>query len=222
MDLIPSSLTLVVASGCLLLHQKKPLFNRFISMSGNTLMLRPLPSPLTEFVYSTIMQSLGLGPISGAERVKALLQIPVEKIVEAGNSGLPILPAVDGDSVPCYPTFAQLGSEAEDPSLSMPGRTWCKELLIGDCQFDVSHPEFQDINTAETVARDPFCRSCLVIEDLESPKHFALPSIGHLLYNLQQQRNFGTPTISHPTSKIRLHFATSCDLPPISASLQPV
>ncbi|CZR51768.1 related to carboxylesterase [Phialocephala subalpina] len=126
------------ASGFLLLHQKKPLFNRFISMSGNTLMMRPLPPPLSEFVYSTIMQSLGLGALSGADRVKALLKVPIEKIIEAGASGLPVLPVQDNDAVPCAPTFSQIGSKAEDPSLSMPGRSWCKELLIGDCQFDGS------------------------------------------------------------------------------------
>ncbi|KAF8864542.1 alpha/beta-hydrolase [Acephala macrosclerotiorum] len=126
------------ASGCLLLHQKKQLFNRFISMSGNTLMVRPLPPPLAEFVYSTTMQNLGLGALSGAERVKALLKIPVEKIIEARASGLPLLPVVDNDVVPCAPSFSQIGSKAEDPALSMPGRSWCKELLIGDCQFDGS------------------------------------------------------------------------------------
>ncbi|KUJ23279.1 alpha/beta-hydrolase [Mollisia scopiformis] len=126
------------ASGFLLLHQTKPLFNRFISMSGNTLMMRPLPPPLSEFVYSSTMQALGLGALSGSERVKSLWQIPVEKIVEAGSSGLPLLPVVDNDSVPCAPTFAQVGSKAEDPALSMPGRSWCKELLVGDCQFDGS------------------------------------------------------------------------------------
>lgn len=133
-----SHLLTSIASGCLLLHQEKPLFNRFISMSGNTLMLKPLPPPVAEFVYSSIMQILGLGALSGPERVKALLQIPVEKIIETGASGLPLLPVVDNDSVPCAPTFAQLGSKSDDPALSMPGRTWCKELLIGDCQFDAS------------------------------------------------------------------------------------
>jgi hypothetical protein len=109
-------------------------------MSGNTLMMRPLPPPLSEFVYSTIMQSLGLGALSRADRVKALLKIPIEKIIEAGASGLPVLPVQDNDAVPCAPTFSQIGSKAEDPSLSMPGRSWCKELLIGDCQFDVRIP----------------------------------------------------------------------------------
>lgn len=100
--------------------------------------MRPLPPPLSEFVYSSIMQNLGLGALSGPERIKTLLEIPISKIIEAGASGLPLLPVIGSDSVPCAPTFAQLGSKAEDPALVMPGRNWCKELLIGDCQFDVS------------------------------------------------------------------------------------
>lgn len=102
--------------------------------------MRPLPPPLSEFVYSTTMQNLGLGGLAGAERVNALLKTPIEKIVEAGASGLPLLPVVDYDSVPCAPSFSQIGSKAEDPTLSMPGRSWCKDLLIGDCQFDVYAP----------------------------------------------------------------------------------
>jgi hypothetical protein len=111
-------------------------------MSGNTLMMRPLPPPLSEFVYSSIMQNLGLGALSSTDRITALFKVPVPKIIEAGASGLPLLPVVDSDSVPCAPTFAQVGSKVEDPALSMPGRSWCKELLIGDCQFDVSTVQF--------------------------------------------------------------------------------
>ena len=122
-------------SGCLLLHHKEPLFKRYIAMSGTTLLMKPQTPALSEMMYSAIMQYLGLSELSGPERVKALLALPTEKLIEAGGSGLPIHPVIDNDTIPLALTYAQLSSPGLETAL--PGRKWCSELLVGDCGLDV-------------------------------------------------------------------------------------
>ncbi len=125
----------------MLLHSIEPLFQKFMCMSGNTLMLKPIPPPLTEFVYTIVVQAFGLEGVSGSERVKAVVNMPTEKLLALTPPGLPLLPVIDGKFIPGPATFKQVSSKSDDPSYPFPGRHWCKELLVGDCQFDVSHPQ---------------------------------------------------------------------------------
>jgi hypothetical protein len=104
-------------------------------MSGTSLMIKPLPLPVSEFVYASIMQALGLEGLSGSERVKALLEVPSEKLV-ALPPNLPLLPIIDNTLITDVVMFSQISSKSE--ILALPGRKWCDDLLIGDCQFDVS------------------------------------------------------------------------------------
>jgi hypothetical protein len=126
-----------LASGNLLLHSKEPLFKRYISMSGTSLMLQPLPPFLPEIVYSAVIKSLGAEELSNQDRIKMLLDLPNDKLAILVPPGLPLLPVVDNDLIPGNLNFAQVSSK-ETPSVSLPGRTWCEEVLVGDCQFDVS------------------------------------------------------------------------------------
>jgi len=108
-------------------------------MSGTTLMLQPLPPQVSEFVYATILKSLGAEGSSSEERVKKLLNLSDTELATLAPPSLPLLPVVDQELIPGNVNFAQISSK-QGPFISMPGRHWCEELLIGDCQFDVGSP----------------------------------------------------------------------------------
>lgn len=125
------------ASGTLLLHSKEPLFKRFIAMSGNSLMLKPIDPAMSEFVYASTIEALGLSRLKGEAKIRVLVKTPLEKVLKHTPTALPVLPVVDGDLIPAAPTFPQVWSKEQDPILPMPGKVWCEELMIGDCQLDV-------------------------------------------------------------------------------------
>jgi hypothetical protein len=106
-------------------------------MSGTTLMMQPLPPQVPEFVYAAIIQSLGAEELSTEGRIEKLLSLSDTELATLAPPSLPLLPIVDYELIPGNINFAQISSK-EGPSVSMPGRHWCEELLIGDCQFDVS------------------------------------------------------------------------------------
>ncbi|KAL5317254.1 hypothetical protein ACEPPN_014349 [Leptodophora sp. 'Broadleaf-Isolate-01'] len=145
------------ASGSLLLHSTEPLFKRYVSMSGTSLTIKPLPLPVSEFAYSSVIETLGLKDVSGSERMKALLDIPVEKLLSV-SPNIPLMPVVDGDLIPSTVNFAQISSKDDDPALDMPGRKWCQDLLIGDCQFDGSIGSFMLGPKTVNIAKG-FCSS---------------------------------------------------------------
>lgn len=131
------------------LHSKEPLFKRCISMSGTPIMLKPLPLSVAETAYASIIEAFGLEKASAEERIQKLQNAIPEELVEKTPLSVPLLPLLDGDilpklSVPPIPsqdgdvvsgstTFAKLGARNHE---SLPGMSWCKELMIGDCQHD--------------------------------------------------------------------------------------
>ena len=132
-------------------------------MSGTTLMMQPLPSQVPEFVYGTILKSLGAEELSTEERIKKLLTLTDTELATVAPPSLPLLPAVDHDLIPGNVDFAQISSK-QRPSISIPGRHWCEELLIGDCQFDVSSPASICGEAFTDIHRHLFASSCLVLE----------------------------------------------------------
>ena len=105
-------------------------------MSGTPLGLRALPPPVSEFAYSSVVQALGLEKLAGSDRVKKLLEVPVDDFLAKVPPSIPLLPVAD-DLLPGTLTFKQVGNKHEDPVYTIPGQKWCKDLLIGDCKFDV-------------------------------------------------------------------------------------
>lgn len=82
-----------------------------------------------------VLGHLGIVVKTPEERVHALLTMPVTEILSKLPPGLPLFPAIDGDiiSVPTtYQDVVDLGTS------NIPGKHWCKSLLIGDNQLDVS------------------------------------------------------------------------------------
>lgn len=128
-----SSADSAVASVLYQLHSKEPLFKRCISMSGTPLMLQPLPLPVAEASYASIIQEFGLENASALGRVEKLRTSSPEDLVANTPGNVPLLPVLDGDIVPESTTFAKLAS---DDHANLPGFQWCKSLMIGDCQYD--------------------------------------------------------------------------------------
>ncbi|KAH8587937.1 esterase/lipase [Bisporella sp. PMI_857] len=116
------------------LQSKEPLFKRFIAMSGTSLMLKTLPPPATEFAYNSVLEALGIQELGPEERIKKLLETPMDEIIGKLGPQIPLGPSVDGDIIPNRLSFEEAGSKA---SAALPGNT-SVELLIGDVEFDGS------------------------------------------------------------------------------------
>ena len=100
---------------------------------------KPLPAPVSEFAYASVVEGLGLEAHSEHDRVDALVKTSVETLLtKFPTFSLPLMPVVDGDLIPGPASFSQISLETDQPNFQIPGKKWCEELLIGDCQFDVS------------------------------------------------------------------------------------
>ncbi|KAF2685791.1 carboxylesteras-like protein [Lentithecium fluviatile CBS 122367] len=118
------------------LYSQEPLFKRAISMSGTPIILKPLPKPVTEMAYGNIMKALDLGGASVEERIEKLTKISPEDLVVATPMTEPLIPFLDGDIIPVRTSFKGLTRDAKELEAEVPGRQWCKDLMIGDCQHD--------------------------------------------------------------------------------------
>lgn len=113
---------------------------RCLSTGGAVLLFKPIPPAVTESAYQTIIKALGLADKSPEDRISALLTMPVDDLWQKIPMGTPLLPSIDGDTVPGAPGFAEVASQSDNPAFPMPGRKWCSALMIGESQLDVSLP----------------------------------------------------------------------------------
>lgn len=95
-------------------------------------MLKPLSPSAAEASYNSILQTLGLENASTEERIRRLLTISPNELVEKTPMTTPLTPFVDNDIVPHAPTFADL----QNNNLKALTNTWCEELLTGSCAHD--------------------------------------------------------------------------------------
>lgn len=114
-------------------------------MGGTNLLMKPLPESVNEQNYEKVLHLLNLYHLPAQDRVKALHDMPVENILAALPPGLPFLPTSGGDLDLPVNNFEEtyLG---ESQGIMHPGKSWCKEIMIGDCQMDVSHLLSFEIN----------------------------------------------------------------------------
>lgn len=108
-------------------------------MGGTSLLLGAQGAEYQEGVYSRAIEILGLRDASPAERIDALRTMPMDEVVAKLFPPLPYRPMVDGDLIPSAVTYA---SVADKDSTEISAKGWLKELMIGDCQFDVSLAPF--------------------------------------------------------------------------------
>ncbi|KAF2847588.1 carboxylesteras-like protein [Plenodomus tracheiphilus IPT5] len=122
----------------MLLCSEEPLMKRCLSTGGAILLFAPIPQEATEAAYQQVIDALGLKDKSPEERIEALLKVPVDDLWQKVPPGAPLLPSVDGDIVPGTPTFKIVSSKEDSPEFPMPGRKWCKALMIGESKLDAN------------------------------------------------------------------------------------
>lgn len=127
-----------IVSATHLLQSELPLFKRFMSMGGTNLLMQPLAPQVTELTYKTIVDRLGLGALSPTERVNALVQMDTQKLFSAVLPGDTLLPSLGGVVGVKHHTYTEI-YQGTAGSLDLPGRDWCHEIIVGDCQLDVRH-----------------------------------------------------------------------------------
>lgn len=133
-------------SATLLLQSKEPLFRKVVSMGGHALLMAPVPLEQADAAYAGVIAALGLDDLSPEDRIAKLRTIPVEEIIRKVPASIPNRPVIDGALFP----KALSSVDVKSPTAvdRIPGKGWCEELMIGDCQADVS---------------SPFLRSCLPV-----------------------------------------------------------
>jgi carboxylesterase type B len=130
-----AALTWTVA-GNIHLELDEPLFQQYISMAG-TAFSRPRRPDAVQKAYAALTKELGLADASPEEQIQRLL-----KEVDTGSLGAwsrkyNLGPTLDGDLVPEALVFRNQ-VEPEAALKTFPGLRYCKKILVGDCQFDVS------------------------------------------------------------------------------------
>jgi hypothetical protein len=121
----------------MLLCSEEPLMKRCLSTGGAVLLFSPIPPEVTEHAYQTVVKAFGLADKSPEDRIKALLSLPADELWQKVPMGTPLLPAVDGETVPGIPSFETVTSQSIHPDFPMPGKKWCAAVMIGDSQLDV-------------------------------------------------------------------------------------
>ncbi|EAW06756.1 putative carboxylesterase [Aspergillus clavatus NRRL 1] len=117
------------------LDSDEPLFKRAIVMSGTSLLIQPLPCDVHEQNYQQAISALRLADLSPQERIQALLKIPGKELLAKIPPSVLSAPAIDEDMVLSFPTYTQVASK----NSNIPrGKSWCKDILIGDAQMDAS------------------------------------------------------------------------------------
>jgi hypothetical protein len=122
----------------MLLCSEEPYMKRCLSTGGAVLLFKPIPAEVTESSYQAVIKALGLTDKSPEDRINALLSIPADELWQKVPLGTPIIPSIDGETVPGAPGFASVQSQSDDPRFPMPGRKWCAALMIGESKLDVS------------------------------------------------------------------------------------
>jgi hypothetical protein len=114
-------------------------------MSGTTLMRKPMTAEEEEKSYSGVLDALEIKGGSPEDRIKALMEVPFEKFLTVPrNVGWAW--CVDGDFVEKTLTHAELASLSGQPSeaiSALPVAASVKDLVLGDCQLDVSSSAFR-------------------------------------------------------------------------------
>ncbi|UPK93447.1 hypothetical protein LCI18_004382 [Fusarium solani-melongenae] len=162
------------------LASEEPLFKRIAPMSGTFLAVRPTSLTAQEGIYWQTAKHLGLDRLSAADRLDALDKIPGLDLVAKMPPFIPFALVIDGDFCHDRPTFASLAEGLSSRS----GQTWCKDICIGDCGFDVGNDPSTilraygiqadpNLTAKEEVANDNFIKILTFCQDIV----FRAPSI---------------------------------------------
>ncbi|KAK5320495.1 hypothetical protein LTR93_006707 [Exophiala xenobiotica] len=119
------------------LQSQQPLFKQMMAMGGSSLLMKPLPVAVAEYAYSRVLGAVGIDiSLSLEEKLKALLETPVETFLNNIGPDVPLLPVHDEEYIKYPSSFAQWAQP--DLQAQIPGLRWCDCVMVGDCQFDAS------------------------------------------------------------------------------------
>lgn len=118
------------------LHQREPLFEQMIALSGTALQ-KARPLQLLEKFYNMALDGLGLSEVPQAGQMQRLLSVPMEDFTTKLGRNIAVAPVVDGHTIPEATSFNILNDKAKFHA-AFPGVERCKRLMIGDCEMDVS------------------------------------------------------------------------------------
>jgi hypothetical protein len=119
------------------LCSKEPLMKRCLSTGGSVLLFKPISEFMAESAYRRVIEAFGLANKSPEDRIEALLSIPADDLWQKVPMEVLMMPSVDGDTVPGSSDFLTVSSQEDSPIFMMPGRKWCKALMIGESKLDV-------------------------------------------------------------------------------------
>jgi carboxylesterase type B len=127
-----------IVSVTMFLCSEEPLMKRCLSTGGAVLLFAPFPQEAAEASYQKLIEALDLEKKSPEERIQALLSVPQDDLWQKLPMGAPMLPTIDGETVPGHPDFVTISSLEDSAQFSMPGRKWCSSLMIGESRLDAN------------------------------------------------------------------------------------
>lgn len=113
---------------------------RCLCTGAALLLFKPLPEVVAETMYQKVVDALGLADLSPEERIKALLELPADELLQKIPPGTQLSPINDGETSHPGPSFTSFLSQDESATALMPGREWCSDLMLGDSKLDVRAP----------------------------------------------------------------------------------
>ncbi|KAF5844230.1 hypothetical protein GGP41_002800 [Bipolaris sorokiniana] len=143
-----------------LLSSKEPLMKQGLSTGGTPLLVLPIPESEAESAYQNVIEAFGLAEMSPEDRIKALLALPVDDLVQKAPLSAHMMPSMDNDTVPGFPDFSTVSSQEEKPNFLLPGRKWCKALMLGDSKLDGSIFAYTMLDARKPGISQAFINSC--------------------------------------------------------------
>jgi hypothetical protein len=104
-------------------------------MSGTPVLMTSQPFAFHEQNYQRVIGFLGLENASTEERIKVLLKTPAQEIITKLGPSVLSVSAIDGNLILGETTFQKILNTA---TIHPRGKAWCRDILIGDAQHDVS------------------------------------------------------------------------------------
>lgn len=103
-------------------------------MGGTPTLIPRLPSEVAESTYTSVLEKLGISDAPSEERIRKLKQTAREDWITKLGPGLALSPIADKDEGTA--PFYQVG--VPENTVSSPGSDWCRRIMLGDCEMDVS------------------------------------------------------------------------------------
>ncbi|CAG5169765.1 uncharacterized protein ALTATR162_LOCUS7077 [Alternaria atra] len=147
-------------SATVLLCSKEPLMKRCLSTGGAILLFKPIPEFVAESSYQQAIEAFGLKDKSPEDRIKALLSIPLDDLWQKVPPTAPMLPSIDGITMPGSPDFLTVSSQEDSPTFMMPGRKWCKAFMIGESKLDANILAYMGLDGRNPGIAQKFIDSC--------------------------------------------------------------